>query len=131
MVVAVYPVTTPSIMSQNTNHSLVSTPPAASSNGWATYYTNTSGILRFVHPNGTDYVASTFYPATGAKTLAGLSNVATGNIAFSAGINAVVYGSSGNSLNSAPTVLGEPSFWIPVIGPNGQLLSMPAYTRSA
>lgn len=103
---------------------------AASGGNWATYYVNNSGILRFVHPNTTDYVASTFYPTTGAKTVGGLSNVTTGNITFTAGVNTVVYGASGNSLNSLPTVLGEPNFWIAAFGPNGQLVSLPAYTRS-
>lgn len=98
---------------------------------WATYYTNGSGILRFVHPNTTDYVASTFYPETGVKDVAGISNVTTGHITFTAGVNTVVYGASGNNLNTLPTVLGEPNFWIKAFGPNGQLLSIPAYTRTA
>lgn len=110
---------------------LATAPAAATNTGWATYYTNSSGILHFVHPNGTGYCASLFYPTTGAKSLAGLSNITTGNITFTAGVTAVVYGASGNSLNASPTVLGEPSFWIPAIGPNGQLLSIPTYTRSS
>lgn len=122
-------------MGINKNFTFQTAAPAVSSQAsaglWATYYVNNSGILNFVHPNGTGYVASTFYPATGAKSVAGLSNIVTGNITFTAGVNTVVYGASGNSLNSLPTVLGEPSFWIPAIGPNGQLLSIPTYTRSS
>ena len=116
-------------MSTNTNHSLISTPPAASANGWATYYTNQSGIMRFVHPNGVDYVASTFYPETGAKTAAGASNIVTGITTIPAIVN--IYGTSGSSLGVTQIVLGEPKAWIKVFGPNGELLATPAYTRLA
>lgn len=123
-------------MSLNRNCSMVTSAPAVSplasgSTLWATYYTNASGIQRFVHPNTTDYVASTFFPETGAKSAAGLSNISTGNITFTAGVNTVVYGASGNSLNSLPTVLGEPRMWIKAFGPNGELIAFPAYTRTA
>ena len=122
-------------MGINKNFTLQSSAPAvsagASAGSWATYYVNTSGILRYVHPNGTNYVASTFYPETGVKDVAGVSNVTTGHITFTAGVNAVVYGASGNNLNTAPTVLGEPALWVKAFGPNGQLLAVPAYTRSA
>ena len=122
-------------MSLNRNFSMVSSAPtvsplASGSTLWATYYTNASGIQRFIHPNTTDYVASTFYPETGAKSTAAVSNVVTGNITFTAGVNTVVYGGSGNSLNSLPTVLGEPTMWIKAFGPNGEKLAFPAYTRT-
>ncbi len=107
------------------------TPLVSGSTKWATYYVNASGIQRFVHPNTTDYVASTFYPETGVKDVAGISNVSTGHITFTAGVNTVVYGASGNNLNTLPTVLGEPTMWIKAFGPNGELLSLPAYTRTA
>ncbi len=106
--------------------------PADQQGQWTVYYADPSGILRFYNPlNSGVYVANTFYPVTGVKDVAGLSNVTTGHITFTAGVNAVVYGASGNNLNAAPTVLGEPNFWIAAIGPNGQLLSVPTYTRTA
>lgn len=93
------------------------------------YYTNLSGILHFITSGGSVYPVGTYLPSTGLKSTGALSNVVTGNAVF-AGINSVVYGASGNSFNSAPTVLGEPSFWLPFTGPNGQLLAVPAYTRT-
>jgi hypothetical protein len=71
--------------------------PATPVTGVASYYVNASGVLRFVHANGTSYVASTFYPTniTGVNT--GTANV---------------------------------SLWIPVVGPSGQLLAIPAYSRT-
>ncbi len=123
-------------MAHNFNFSLLTgTPiitPADIVGGWTVYYADPSGILRFYNPlNSGTFVASTFYPVTGVKDVAGVSNVTTGHITFTAGVNAVVYGASGNNLNTAPTVLGEPNFWIAAVGPNGQLLSVPAYTRTA
>lgn len=114
-------------MSQNHDFRFKSSAPSTPSAGIATYYTNNSGILRFVHPNGTDYVASTFYPTTGAKSVVATGLGVFNNVTTSA--SGLLYGTTGTYLY--PTVLGEPNFWINAIGPNGQLLSIPAYTRSA
>lgn len=105
--------------------------PADQQGQWTVYYADPSGILRFYNPLTSGvYVASTFYPVTGAKATGGLSNVVTGAATLTAGISVVVYGASGNAYTSGPTVLGEPTMWIAAIGPNGQLLSVPAYTRT-
>ncbi len=122
-------------MAHNFNFSILTgTPiitPADIVGAWTVYYADPSGILRFYNPlNSGTFVASTFYPVTGAKATGGLSNVTTGHVTFTAGIDTVVYGASGNAFTSGPTVLGEPNFWIAAIGPNGQLLSVPAYTRT-
>lgn len=105
--------------------------PAPLISGQFTYYVNQSGVLRYITTGSADRPVASVYPETGAKSLAGLSNVSTGNITFTAGVNTVVYGASGNSLNSLPTVLGEPTMWIRAFGPNGELLAVPAYTRGA
>lgn len=104
----------------------VNVPPIS---GIFTYYVNQSGILRFNTTGGQDRCASTFYPETGLKATGGLSNVSTGAATLTAGISAIVYGSSGNAFAAGPTVLGEPTLWVKAFGPNGELLAIPAYTR--
>ena len=120
-------------MGINKNFTLQTSAPAvtvaASGGNWATYYVNSSGILRFVHPSTTDYVASTFYPESGTKTVAGASNIVTGITTLPTTVN--IYGTSGSSLGATQVILGEPKIWVKAFGPNGELLAIPAYTRLA
>lgn len=121
-------------MGINKNFTLQSSAPAvssaASAGSWATYYANSSGILRFVHPNATDYVASTFFPDSGIR-----SNVTAVSGFLNAGaavpVTGIFYGGTGVNPSVAPRVLGEPSMWIKAFGPNGELIALPAYTRIA
>lgn len=102
----------------------------ASGGNWMTYYVNSSGILNFVHPNGTNYVASTFFPDSGVR-----SAVTAVSGYFNAGaavpVTGIFYGGTGVNPSVAPRILGEPSIWIKAFGPNGELISLPGYLRTS
>lgn len=104
--------------------------PAPLLSGQYCYYVNQSGALRFINTGGFDQPAAGAYSATGVKATGGVSNISTGNAVFTAGINAVIYGNSGNALAAGPTILGEPTAWVNITGPNGELWAYPAYTRT-
>lgn len=102
---------------------------APSTAGWFSYYVNSSGQLLCQPSEGAGGV---FSPAasfaltgtrevvsTGLGTFPTVGNVATG----------LFYGTTG--LYQYPTFLGAPNMWVKAWGPNGELLSLPAYTRSS
>ncbi len=100
---------------------------APSTTGWFSYYANASGQLLCQPPVGAPFSPATSYAITGAREVVttglgvftSVGNVATG----------LFYGNTG--LYNYPTLLGAPNFWISAIGPQGQLLAIPAYNRSA
>lgn len=99
--------------------------PAASV---ASYYVNTSGILNFIDPNGTAYVASTFYPATTAESVVSTGISILGGTA-SYQVTGIAFGTTGSFVKNV--FLGQPTMWIKAFGPNGEMIALPAYSRSS
>lgn len=99
---------------------------APSTTGWFSYYVNASGQLLCQANNGDVFSPSSSYALTGAREA-----VTTGNVIFNdvTTVTGHVYGGTGTYLY--PTLLGEPNFWVSALGPQGQLLAVPAYTRSS
>lgn len=102
---------------------------APSTTGWWSYYVNSTGQLLCQPPAGGPDVFSPVSSfafsgtrevvSTGLGTITTVGNVGTG----------LFYGTTG--LYQYPTFLGAPNMWIKAWGPNGELLSLPAYTRSS
>lgn len=104
--------------------SAVSTPAAST----AAYYVDTSGVLKFVNPAGAVYFSNTSYHSI--TPLANVDIATTGTVLFQSNVGYAtgrVYGTSGNYTLAA--VLGTPTMWLPVSGPSGTLLCIPAYSR--
>ena len=96
--------------------------------GWYSYYVNASGQLMCQPPStGTPFAAVSSYPTTGAREAVTTGLGVWNNVAGAA--SGVFYGTTG--VNLLPTVLGAPQYWVSAIGPGGQLLSIPAYTRTS
>lgn len=95
----------------------------------ARYFADASGRLRYVNSAGTVVDPNTYFITTIQKNhvSSGLGAVQGGPAASY--VTGYFYGSTGTAAYS--TILGEPTMWIKAIGPSGQLLAIPAYTRVA
>lgn len=106
------------------------TQPDSPSAGVVGIYSNSSGILIAKNEYGTTYQVGT--QSTGNIAMAG-QTVATGFGYFPSNVlpNAVTgvfYGSTGTY--KVPTLLGTPAGFLPFIGPSGELIAIPYFTRS-
>ncbi len=116
-------------MSQNHNfrpQTGVPTPPA----GVFTYWVNASGALNCQAPNGSGYAVNSVYSSTGFRT-----SLTSGLGVFSNGVaggnfTGIFFGTTGFNPSTYPRVMGEPQFWLNVLGPNNEPLAIPAYSRS-
>lgn len=100
---------------------------AQSTTGWFNYFCNASGQLMCQPPVGNPYQVAASYATTGGRDAisTGLGLMTTvGNVG-----TGLFYGSTGDY--RYPTFLGAPNYWISATGPQGQLLALPAYTRSS
>ena len=102
-------------------------PAALNVSGTYSYWANASGALQVTLADLSVRNATTIFAQTGTREV-----VSTGlGVMTSVGAvgTGLFYGTTG--LYQYPTFLGAPNMWIKSWGPNGELLSLPAYTRSA
>lgn len=94
------------------------------------YWVNASGALQYIGNNGSGYSAGATYSSTGLRTAvtSGLgvftNGVAGGNF------TGIFFGTTGFNPSTFPRLMGEPQYWLPVIGPNNEPLMLPAYSRT-
>jgi hypothetical protein len=102
-------------------------PASLNVSGTYSYWANASGALQVTLADLSVRNATTIFAQTGTREVVstGLGRLTTvGNVG-----TGLFYGTTG--LYQYPTFLGEPNYWIPGYGPAGQLISIPAYTRSS
>lgn len=102
-------------------------PSALETSGTYSYWANASGSLQVTLADLTVRNATTIFAQTGTREAVstGLGTITTvGNVG-----TGLFYGTTG--LYEYPTFLGAPNYWIPGYGPAGQLISIPAYTRTS
>ena len=120
-------------MSQNHTFRLQTGWYAPTDTGTANYWVNSSGALFTTNANGSGYFVPTLFPAQATGSRAAMSS---GVGVFSNGVaggnfTGIFIGSTGFNPSQYPVVLGNPTYWINGIGPNNELLAIPAYTRTS
>jgi hypothetical protein len=101
-------------------------PASLNVTGTYSYYANASGALMVKLSDLSTRQAATNFATTGAREVVSTGLGVFSSVGVSTGL---FYGNTG--LYQYPTLLGAPNFWIQAFGPQGQLLALPAYTRSA
>lgn len=99
----------------------------AANTGWYNYFVNASGQLMCQPPVGDPFQAAASYATTGAREVVSSGLGIFNNVTST--VTGIFYGTTGQ--DTRPTLLGAPNYWISAVGPQGQLLAIPAYTRSA